>query len=65
MNEDIQKFIKQIIIWKKYKQLLYPDDVLNMMIDCNLIKYIDLEELIKEIDKKPLDLLLPNTYIRS
>ena len=65
MNENYKDFAKQIVIWKKYKQIIYPEDILNMMIDCNLISYTELNEIIKESDKKVLDLKLPNTYISS
>jgi len=57
--EEVKTFTEKIIAWKNNKQLLFPDDVLNMLIDCKLINEYEVKEI---IDKKPLDISLPTKY---
>ena len=64
-SQEAKDLAEKIIVWMKYKQLLFPADVLNLMIDCKLITLTETEEMIKNITKKPLDLGLPNRYIKD
>jgi hypothetical protein len=64
-SQEAKDLAEKIIVCMKYKQLLYPADVLNLMIDCNLISITETEEMIETITKKPLDLRLPNRYIKD
>lgn len=64
-SSESKNLAEKIVVWMKYKQLLYPVDVLNLMIDCNLISISEVEEIIESTMKKPIDLGLPNIYIKD
>lgn len=65
MNKEsgIKEFAETIIAWKKQNQVMYPEDILNFMVECNLISAFDLKGLILEHDKKKVDVKLPESYI--
>jgi hypothetical protein len=57
------KVVEQLVIWRKHKQLLYPIDVINMMIQNGLVTESEVREIIEANDKKSLDIKLPPVYI--
>lgn len=64
-TSETKQLAEKIVVWMKYKQLLYPVDVLNLMIDSNLISISEVEDIIESTMKKPIDLGLPNRYIKD
>ena len=62
---DILKVVEQLAIWKTHKQLLYPIDVMNMMIDNGVVTESEVREVIESVKKKQLDIRLPSVYINE
>lgn len=62
-DEKVVKLVTQLLAWKKYNLLLYPNDVLNMLIDNGLITKYDIQNIIDDVEKKTLDITLPTCYI--
>lgn len=62
-DKNTINFVEQITMWKKRNLMLYPTDVLNMLIDCNLISMVEVEQIIEASSKKPVDITLPTRYI--
>lgn len=56
-------FIKMICIWKEKNQMLYPDDVLNMLIENGLTSKYEIDILLSNLDKDSDLLKLPKKYI--
>ena len=62
-NENIVKLVTQLLAWKRQNLMLYPNDVLNMLIDCEFLNKYEMQNIIDDVDKKPLDISLPTCYI--
>lgn len=62
-DKNTIKFVEQICLWKKRKLMLYPTDVLNMLIDCNMVSMVEVEQILEATSKKPVDITLPTRYI--
>ena len=62
-DEKIVNLVEQILAWKKSSVMLYPADVLNMMIDLNLISMVEVLQIIESTNNKHLDITLPSRYI--
>ena len=45
------------------KSYAYPNDVLNMLIDCNMITMVEVEQILEMTNKKQVDITLPTRYI--
>ncbi len=55
-------FIKQIIIWKTHREMLYPEDILNMLIEHGLTSEYVVCKMLNESDKD-VEFKLPKKYI--
>ena len=62
-DKNTIKFVEQICMWKKRNLVLYPTDVLNMLIDCNLINMVEVEQILEMTGEKVVDITLPTRYI--
>lgn len=62
-HSNMNDFVEKIISWKLNRHMLYPEDVLNMLIDSDLCSISEIQEKIEEASKNKLDPSLPNTYI--
>jgi DNA-directed RNA polymerase subunit F len=62
-NEKLKKLIEQIVYWKRKNYIMYPNDILNYLIEYDLISISEAKELIDEYSKTPLDIHLPREYI--
>lgn len=62
-DEKVIKLIEQICLWKTKNLMLYPNDVLNMLIDCNLVNMVEVEQILEASKKKDVDITLPTRYI--
>jgi hypothetical protein len=62
-DKNTINFVEQIVLWKRRNLMLYPDDILNMLIDNNLITMVEVEQIIDTTKQKSLDITLPTRYI--
>lgn len=62
-DEKVVKLVTQLLAWKRQNLMLYPNDVLNMLIDNGLITKYDIQNIIDDVEKKTLDISLPTSYI--
>jgi hypothetical protein len=62
-DKNTINFVEQIVLWKRRNLMLYPDDILNMLIDNNLITIVEVEQIIDTTKQKSLDITLPTRYI--
>jgi len=62
-DKNTINFVEQITLWKKRNLMLYPNDVLNMLIDCNMITMVEVEQILEMTNKKQVDITLPTRYI--
>jgi hypothetical protein len=62
-DKNTINFVEQIVLWKRRNLMLYPDDILNMLIDSNLITMVEVEQIIDTTKQKSLDITLPTRYI--
>lgn len=59
------EFAKEIVKWKLNDMTMFPEDVLNYMIQSNLITETEVIGIMVEVclsDKKELDISLPKKY---
>lgn len=64
LDEKTKKLIEQLTIWKERHIMLYPTDILNMLIDYNFATKDDVEKILLEYGKNSLDITLPTCYIK-
>jgi len=50
-------------MWRRKKFSLFPEDVMNMLIENGLITKDEVEQVIENAKKKELDIHLPKVYI--
>jgi hypothetical protein len=62
-DKNTINLVQQIVMWKRKNLMLYPDDILNMLIDNNLITMVEVEQIIDMTNQKSLDISLPTRYI--
>lgn len=60
---DIEKVVEQLAMWRRKKFSLFPEDVMNMLIENGLITAEDVQQVIENAQKKELDIHLPKVYI--
>ena len=60
---DIEKVVEQLAMWRRKKFSLFPEDVMNMLIENGLITKEEVEKIIEDGSKKELDIRLPKVYI--
>lgn len=60
---DIEKVVEQLAMWRRKKFSLFPEDVMNMLIENGLITEEDVQQVIEKAKKKELDIRLPKVYI--
>jgi hypothetical protein len=58
-----EKVIEQLVMWKRKKYYLFPEDVMNMMIQNGLCTEEEVKQIIESTNKKELDIRLPTVYI--
>jgi hypothetical protein len=58
-SEEAKKLAKILISWEKHKQHLFPNDVLNFMID---LKMITDHEVIQMKKEPPIQIQLPGNH---
>lgn len=59
MNENIRKFTQMILAWEERDELLFPEDVLNFLMDFDIVTE---EEICYLRQEKPVDIRLPSKY---
>jgi len=59
MNENIRKFTQMILAWEERDELLFPEDVLNFLMDFDIVTEEEISYLRQE---KPVDIRLPSKY---
>ncbi len=62
-NENIVKFIEEIYKWKKKNLTMYPNDVINILIETGNLSTLDVLNIFAKAEKKSLDITLPTCYI--
>jgi hypothetical protein len=60
---DTEKVIEQLVMWRRKKYCLFPEDVMNMMIENGLCTEEEVRQVIETTQKKELDIRLPKVYI--
>jgi hypothetical protein len=60
---DIERVVEQLAMWRRKKFSLFPEDVMNMLIENGLITVEDVQQVIEKAQKKELDIRLPKVYI--
>lgn len=60
---DMEKVIEQLAMWRRKKFSLFPEDVMNMLIENDLITEDNVRQVIETTQKKELDIRLPKVYI--
>jgi hypothetical protein len=57
------EMMKQVVAWKARNFTMYPDDVLNMLIDNGLVQTFQVNSQITQQKQSPVDVKLPTSYI--
>lgn len=60
-----EQMIEQLVMWRRKKFCLFPEDVINMMIDHGLCTEEEVKQIIESTNKKELDIRLPTVYIAN
>ena len=60
---DIERVVEHLAMWRRKKFSLFPEDVMNMLIENGLITAEDVQQVIEKAQKKELDIRLPKEYI--
>ena len=63
MNSDTTALVEQIAIWKKYKTDIYPEDILNLIIDVGMARLYEVNDIIEKISKIETEVTLPTNHI--
>ena len=45
-HEKIKEFINDILTWKHYNAMLYPDDVLNMLLERKILHKYEMDAIV-------------------
>jgi hypothetical protein len=62
-NEQTIKFVEEIYKWKKKNMTMYPNDVINILIETGNLTTLDVLNIFQKAEKKSLDITLPTCYI--
>lgn len=62
-DPKIVKFIEEVYKWKRQNLMLYPNDVMNLLIETGNVAMIDVLNIFAKAENKPLDITLPTCYI--
>jgi hypothetical protein len=62
-NEQTIKFVEEIYKWKKKNLTMYPNDVINILIETGNLTTLDVLNIFQKAEKKSLDITLPTCYI--
>lgn len=60
---EVRNLVRNIIDWKLAKQSMYPEDVLNMIVDAGLIPAREIEFILENGMKNPTMPKLPKNHI--
>lgn len=63
MDIKVRKFVEEICLWKKYDHQLFPDDILNILIQSNITTVDEIKTILTEVRKKDVAIQLPFPYI--
>lgn len=63
MNYGMEEYIRTIIQWKIKGEMMFPEDVLNMMIDNGLVNVDYIKNMYDEESKKEFYIKLPKQHI--
>lgn len=59
------EMMKQIVAWKARNFTMYPDDVLNLLIEHGLVHTYQVNSQITQQKQSPVDVKLPTSYINE
>jgi hypothetical protein len=62
-NEQTIKFVEETYKWKKKNMTMYPNDVINILIETGNLTTLDVLNIFQKAEKKSLDITLPTCYI--
>ena len=62
-NEQTIKFVEEIYKWKKKNLTMYPNDVINILIETGNLSTLDVLNIFQKAEKKSIDITLPTCYI--
>ena len=60
---DIEKVVEQLAMWRRKKFTIFPEDVMNMLIENGVISEENVQQVVESAQKKELDIRLPKVYI--
>lgn len=63
VDKNVVNLVEQICMWSRKSYVMYPTDVLNMLIENNIITKVEVDNIVEQTNKKPLDITLPTSYI--
>lgn len=63
MNYGMEEYIRTVIRWKIKGEMMFPEDVLNMLIDNDLVNLEYVKNMYEEESKKEFNIKLPNQHI--
>jgi hypothetical protein len=58
------KFIEEVYKWKRQNLMLYPNDVMNLLIETGNVALVDVLNIFAKAENKSLDITLPTCYIK-
>lgn len=61
-EDKINNFVSTILLWKQHNEMLYPDDVLNMLIQYEIVSQYQVKYMIDN-QKNKGEFKLPKKYI--
>ena len=62
-NEQTIKFVEEIYKLKKKNLTMYPNDVINILIETGNLSTLDVLNIFQKAEKKSIDITLPTCYI--
>jgi hypothetical protein len=62
---DIEKVVEQLAMWLRKKFTIFPEDVMNMLIENGVISEENVQQVVESAQKKELDIRLPKVYITN
>lgn len=63
MNYGMEEYIRTVIRWKIKGEMMFPEDVLNMLIDNDLVNLEYVKNMYEEESKKEFYIKLPKQHI--
>jgi hypothetical protein len=63
MDEKTKNLIEELTIWKTRHIMLYPNDVMNLLIHYGFATQSEIEKILETSSNNKLDITLPVCYI--